>query len=256
MVKTDTRTHILSTPVIVTTDNTEGKISSSQEKYFLKGNTVDQWGNSRPETEIKPIGLEMTVTPHINKSRNVMMEITQEVSDAGTDQPIEGLGSWPTTMKRSFVASIAVKDRETIVLGGLVRNYKKKEKSMVPLLGEIPLLGRLFRYDTENDTRSEVVVFITPYVMDTPGEIADESGRRKDSLNISDIWQKGWSASKLATDPGGEQPEDVPEDVLEVPEFQRLEIEGWVQEEQDDGAAEDSIPSAEDEVSAETAEEE
>jgi general secretion pathway protein D len=198
MVKTDSRTHILSAPVIVTTDNTKATITSSEQKYFLKGSTVDTGGVVRPEVEIKDIGLELEVTPHINKSRNVMMEISQSVSDPGSDQAIEGQGSWPTTKKRSFTASIAVHDRETIVLGGLVRNYTQKERTGVPLLSSIPLLGRFFSFSRDTDTRGEVVVFVTPYVLDTPEEIEGESTRRKDALSVSGLWKRGWSASNLS----------------------------------------------------------
>lgn len=198
LVSTDSRAKILSAPVIVTTDNTEGVITASEQRYFLKGSTVDQFGNVRPQTEIKDIGLNLTVTPHINKSRNVMMEISQEISDPGPEQQIEGQGSFPTMQKRSFNSSIAVQDRETIILGGLVRNSSSRDRRKVPLLGDIPLLGNLFRFNSVEDLRGEVVVFITPYVLDDRESIAAESFRRKESLSIEGIWKRGWSDSKLS----------------------------------------------------------
>ncbi|MFO7871047.1 MAG: type II secretion system secretin GspD [Kiritimatiellia bacterium] len=201
-VQTDDRTHVLSTPVIVTTDNTKAIISSSEQRYFLKGSTIDQYGNVRPQTEIKDFGLELEVTPHINEAGNVMMEISQDISDVGTSQEIElekGFkAEWPTTKKRSFTASISVHDRETIVLGGLVRSDKSSARKKVPLLGSIPLLGKLFRYEKEDENRAEVVVFVTPYVLNTPKAIALESARRKESLNVGGLWKRGWSDSKLA----------------------------------------------------------
>ncbi len=198
IVTTDSRAKILSAPVIVTTDNTEGSITSSEQRYFLKGSTVDQFGNVRPETEIKDIGLTLTVTPHINQSRNVMMEISQEVSDLGPEQQIEGQGSFPTTKKRTFNSSIAVMDKETIILGGLVRNTSSRDRRKVPLLGDIPLLGNLFRFNSVDKNRGEVVVFITPYVLTDRESIAGESRRRKEALNIEGIWERGWSDSDLA----------------------------------------------------------
>ena len=198
MVQSDSRSRIISTPVIVTTDNTEATISASEQKYFLKGSTVDQFGNVRPETEIRDIGLELKVTPHINESKNVMMEISQEVSDEGAPQLIADLGTFPTTTTRKFNASIAVTSGETIVLGGLVRRSQTDSRTGIPILGRIPLLGRLFRSDTDTDDRAEVVVFVTPYVLDTPDEIWEESRRRKRALDIGGMWQQGWSNSKLA----------------------------------------------------------
>ncbi len=208
LVTTDSRAKILSAPVIVTTDNTEGTITSSEQRYFLKGSTVDQFGNVRPETEIKDIGLTLTVTPHINQSRNVMMEISQEVSDLGPEQQIEGQGSFPTTKKRTFNSSIAVMDRQTIILGGLVRNNVNRERRKVPLLGDIPLLGALFRYNSVDNSRGEVVVFITPYVLNDPETTAGESRRRKEALNMKGIWKRGWSDSDLA-DPMRGAPENT-----------------------------------------------
>jgi len=202
MLASDSRTQVLSAPVIVTTDNTEATLTSSSQKYFLKGSTVDQFGNVRPETEIRDIGLDLTVTPHINEQRNVMMEIDQKVSDEGAPQTIsEELGEFPTTVTRSFKASIAVRDRESIVLGGLVRNSRQTSRSGVPLLQRIPLLGWLFRSSSDRDQRAEVVVFVTPYVLDTPEDIAAESERRKESLNIEGLWLRSWSGSRLADPP-------------------------------------------------------
>ncbi len=198
LLKTDSRSRIMSAPVIVTTDNTKATITSSAQRYFLKGSTVDQFGNVRPETEIKDIGLQLTVTPHINNSRNVMMEIAQEISDEGVPQPIEGQGSWPTTTKRTFTASIAVRDRETIILGGLTRKYMGRDEQKVPILGSIPLLGRLFSYRSDVERNGEVVVFITPYVLDTPEQIEKESMRMKEALSTKDLWERGWSDSDLA----------------------------------------------------------
>jgi len=200
MVQSDARTQIMTAPIIVTTDNTEATITASQQKYFLKGSTVDQFGNVRPETEIKDIGLDLTVTPHINEQRNVMMEIEQNISDEGAPQEISTLGTFPTTVTRSFKAFITVQDGETIILGGLVRNSAITSKAGVPLLSRIPLLGWLFRSSSDRDERGEVVVFLTPYVLDTPQDIEAESKRRKESLNIEGLWIKGWSGSKLADD--------------------------------------------------------
>mgnify|MGYP003730645975 CR=1 FL=1 len=202
ILQSDNRTRILSAPVIVTTDNTKAKITASQQRYFLKGSTVDQFGNVRPETEIKDIGLTMTVTPHINKSGAVMMEIEQEISDEGPLQPIANQGSWPTTTKRSFTASIAVRDKETIILGGLVRKYIVKESQGIPVLSSIPVIGRLFGYKGDSQRNGEVVAFITPYVLDTQERIEEESTRRKEALKIGGLWEKGWSNSELAEDRG------------------------------------------------------
>jgi hypothetical protein len=95
-------------------------------------------------------------------------------------------------------ASIAVRSGQTIVLGGQVREGNKRTRTKVPILGDIPLLGRLFNSDSRTKARTETIVFITPYVMDTPEEADGETRRRKEALNIKGMWKEGWSSSKLA----------------------------------------------------------
>ncbi|MBC8453820.1 type II secretion system secretin GspD, partial [PVC group bacterium] len=202
MAARDSNSRILSSPVIVTHDNTEAKIDSSQQRYFYKGQRYVGGNNSNsgryePDVESKDVGIHLTVTPHVNEKKLVLMEITQEVEQLGEEQLIEG-EKWPTINKRSFSASIAVRNRETIVLGGLVKTRIAAGNSGIPFLRKIPLLGMLFRSSNKSETRGEVVVFITPYVMDTPEEIAEESRRRKESLKTEGMWKHGWSDSSLA----------------------------------------------------------
>ena len=126
------------------------------------------------------------------------MDISQSVSDVAGNQQIGNQGSWPTTKKRSMNASVAVRDGETIVLGGLVRKSSTGLRSGIPILSSIPLLGRLFSYKSDEDRRAEVVVFITPYVLETPEEIESKSMKLKDAINVKGMWQSDWSDSKLA----------------------------------------------------------
>ena len=204
----DTRTRILSSPVIVTHDNTEAKIESTELRYFYKGQRYvggsTEFGGGRYQDDVdrEDIGIKLTVTPHINEKKLVVMEIDQEVEQLAGGQTI-GENVWPTTLRRTFSASIAVQNRETIVLGGLVKTQVDNSSTGIPLLREIPLLGALFSQKKKDETQSEVVVFITPYVLDTPEEMVVESRRRKSSLEAEGLWQKGWSASKLA------EPEDI-----------------------------------------------
>jgi type II secretory pathway component GspD/PulD (secretin) len=82
----------------------------------------------------------------------------------------------------------------------LVENNISQDTSMIPWLGKLPILGIPFRSSSDKNKRAEIVVFITPYVLDSPEEIEEESARRKSALSgASDgMWQKGWSDSKLA----------------------------------------------------------
>jgi general secretion pathway protein D len=198
---TDSRTKILSSPVILTTDNKEAKIEVTDELYFYKGQSPVSTGSTIayvPNVEQRKVGLTLTVTPRINAKKFVVMEIQQKIENKSGDQPIEGQGTWPIISSREMTASIAVQNGETIILGGLVENTDQNTQTKIPILGDIPFLGILFRHETSDKPRKEIIVFITPYVLDTPEEIRAESTRRKEATGAKDMWHKDWSDSKLA----------------------------------------------------------
>lgn len=202
----DSRSRILSSPVILTTDNKEAKIDVSSQKYVYKGTSYQAVSGTSnyqtvPNVDLQKVGLNLTVTPHINQKKFVVMEIAQKIDSFGDDQTIAGQGTWPTINTREMSASIAVRSGETIILGGLVETTKKSSHAKIPLLGDIPLLGVFFRSSNDDNQRQEVVVFITPRVLDSPEEIEEESLRRKQATDSGGMWEKGWSDSKLAEPP-------------------------------------------------------
>jgi general secretion pathway protein D len=204
LTQTDSRGKVLSSPVILTTDNKEAKIDISEERYFYKGvRYVGYSGTEQqsvPDVDIRKIGLTLTVTPRINANKFVSMEIAQKIENVAGEQAIEGQGNWPIVASREMNASVSVRSGETIVLGGLVERNEHNSGTRIPLLGSIPILGIPFRSTTDKNVRREIVVFITPSVLDTPEEIEAESIRRKDATSIGSegMWEKGWSNSKMA----------------------------------------------------------
>lgn len=204
LTQTDSRGKVLSSPVILTTDNKEAKIQITENRYFYKGvRYVGYSGTEQqlaPDVESKDIGLTLVVTPRINANKYVSMEINQQIENIAGEQAIEGQGNWPIVAKREMNASVSVRSGETIVLGGLVEKNENNSATRVPLLGSIPIIGIPFRSSTDKDVRREIVVFITPTVLDTPEEIEAESVRRKDATSIGSegMWEKGWSNSKMA----------------------------------------------------------
>ena len=132
------------------------------------------------------------------------MDVKQKVDNKGDDVTIDG-NPVPVIITRDFNASISVNDGRTIVIGGIVSEDKRKTRSKVPFLGDIPLLGYLFRSDDIEEKRVELMVMLTPYVLDTPEEAYAETARRQASLSsISNMWVQGWSPSDLAA-PSPEQ---------------------------------------------------
>jgi len=200
----DTRSRVVSTPALLTTDNTEAKLTSTERIYVFEGTTfVSDSNNSTARYRQEDVGLTLTVKPQINENQVVMMQIKQEISEPGnvTGANTDNLAGQTISINRILEASVAVKSGQTIVLGGAVRESDSRSRTKIPLLGDIPLLGRLFNSDRRGRGRTETIVFITPYVLDTKDQVDNETRRRHDSLNIDGMWKRGWSGSELAEPP-------------------------------------------------------
>jgi len=198
MVSTDSKSKIVSSPVILTTDNTTAKITSTDKIYVIGSTTYrsSTEGGDVKNFEKMDVGLTLEVTPKINTNKVVMLEISQIMSSPGaTGEPQSG---GIISSERSMDAAIAVRNGETIVFGGLVSSTKQRSRTKIPFLGDIPFLGRLFNSTQDTTSKKELIVFLTPYVLDTPDDIAYETARRKDSISVQGEWPSGWSKSPVA----------------------------------------------------------
>ena len=197
----DSNVRLLATPVIMTTDNTEASLSVGEQRPVVT--STDSFANSsgtqRSHYEYKDIGIQLTVTPRINPQRFVVMEINQKADQVGDEIPIDG-NNVPVILNREFDASIAVPDRGTIALGGLINTETRDSVSKIPILGDIPFIGRyLFSSVSKKNRRTELIVLMTPYVLTTPDEMLRETERIYDATDMqpSDWPKKGWSGSAL-----------------------------------------------------------
>jgi general secretion pathway protein D len=205
MAASDGRSRVVSTPVLLTTDNTEAKLESTDRIYVYDSTTrrSDINGGDFETYKQEDVGLKLEIKPHINVNNVVMLEISQELSQPNPNPPgnVDNLAGQLISRKREIEASVAVASGNTIVLGGQVREDNNRDRSKVPFLGDIPLLGRLFTYNARSKNRTETVVFMTPYVLDSPEKIEEESRRRRDALDAGGMWKQGWSNSRLAEPP-------------------------------------------------------
>lgn len=205
MLQTTSDARILSTPIILTTDNKEARIMVGEKRPIVTSTSMSSGGVQQSGYEYKDIGIELKVTPHINKNGFVIMEVSQKVNNVGGNQKIDG-NDVPIITTREFGASISVNDRRTIVLGGLVGTEQKKDEEKIPFLGSIPLVGLLFRSQGDQNKRAELMVMITPYVLKSPQEVYKETSRRFDSLQkADDLLRKDWSDTELGRTPTAEQ---------------------------------------------------
>ena len=207
--KTDTDARLISTPVIMTTDNTEATLSIGEQRPVVTSTTTysSSLGGQSSNYEYKDIGIQLTVTPRINPQRFVVMELSQKADQIGTIVTIDD-NEVPTILNREFEASIAVPDGGTVVLGGLVSTDVSDTLNKIPILGDIPLIGRyLFSSVAKTETQRELIVLMTPYVMTNMEEMTGQTRRLYEgsSLRQKDWGKNNWSDSKLRQIPDEEE---------------------------------------------------
>jgi len=160
--------NVLSTPNLLTLDNEEAKIIIGQNVPFVTGQYASTNGNSstvNPFTTVerKDVGLTLRVKPQINENGTIKMQIFQEVSsvDAATRTDANG----PTTNKRSIESNVLVENGSIVMLGGLLQDDYSGGTEKVPLLGDIPLVGNLFKSEIRSRKKTNLMVFLRPVVM-------------------------------------------------------------------------------------------
>ncbi|XEI33838.1 GspD family T2SS secretin variant ExeD [Aeromonas veronii] len=162
----NTKNDILSTPSIVTMDNKEASFNVGQEVPVQSGSqsstTSDQVFNT---IERKTVGTKLVVTPQINEGDSVLLNIEQEVSSVAQTQATGTANLGPTFDTRTVKNAVLVKSGETVVLGGLMDEQTKEQVSKVPLLGDIPVLGYLFRSTSNTTAKRNLMVFIRPTIL-------------------------------------------------------------------------------------------
>jgi general secretion pathway protein D len=170
----DSAANILSTPNILTLDNEEAKIIVGQNVPFITGSFA-QTGTTTTTTgttavnpfqtiERKDVGLTLKVKPQVAEGGSVKLQIFQEVSNVTTDARTVGSAD-VITNKRSIESTVLIDDGQIIVLGGLIQDDAQTNRSAVPVLGRIPILGNLFRSETRNRTKTNLMVFLRPHVL-------------------------------------------------------------------------------------------
>jgi general secretion pathway protein D len=165
----DSSASIIQRPRVQTSQAKQAQFFVGQTVPYITGYYNNGYGNNSSYSQLS-VGVELDVTPFINPDGLVVMDINQEIDDLGDPVKIDGNDVYKT-VKRTMSSEIAVKDRDTVILGGFVRSEKSKSKSGVPLLCDIPVLGALFSSRSSGKARSELIVMMRPTVLRTP-EIA------------------------------------------------------------------------------------
>jgi len=183
----DAATNILSTPSIVTLDNQEASIVIAQNVPFLTGSfTTAADGASNPfqTVERQDVGITLKVTPQINDGNTIKLEIDQEVSNVAQSAASNG---GIITNKRQITTSVLVEDGEILVLGGLIDDALRDQVSKVPVLGDIPLLGWLFRSHTTSKAKQNLMIFMRPSIMRDADTAAFHTNQKYNYLRAQQI---------------------------------------------------------------------
>ena len=213
------RLEILSRPSILTRNNREALISvGSLVPFAQSGNVNSVTGIAIPQYEYESIGISLRVTPYITPHGLVELSLFPEISET-TDEKIivaEGL-ELPVFATRSAQTVVVTPNGKTVIIGGLMQDNKVETERKVPFLGDIPILGSLFKRTIKKDTKTELLIFLTPFIVQNPNDLVSlteqersgstvkagtESGKRLDNFLNTDTEGKFNEASPI-------QPQDT-----------------------------------------------
>jgi general secretion pathway protein D len=175
--------NILSTPSLLTLDNQEAQITVGQNVPFVTGSFTQATGGDGAQNpfqtiERENVGITLTVTPQVNEGDSVVLDIVQEVSSVVPGGSTVTGASDIVTSERKITTKVLAQDNRVVVLGGLVRDELQDRQQKVPLLGDIPVLGRLFRNDSVDLTKTNLLIFIRPTIIRDEQQLVGASAEK------------------------------------------------------------------------------
>ena len=166
----DSLLNVISTPSVMVLDNHTATINVGDQQPIQSQSTVTNGGNVQNSITYKDTGVQLTVTPSVNDGGLVTLDIEQSVTDVG---PVDTATKQRSFNQRAVKSRVAIRSGESVVLGGLIRDNETEGQSGVPVLKDIPLVGALFSTTTKASTRTELLIFITPRVMESDQDLRD-----------------------------------------------------------------------------------
>ncbi|MBI3621923.1 MAG: hypothetical protein HY208_07045 [Nitrospirae bacterium] len=173
--------NILSTPQLLASDNKEAEIIVGENRPFPSGQSETSGGTVLTKIERKDVGVTLRLTPHIMVDEVVKLDLFQEISTVqeSVSQQVGTLAVGPTTTKRSATTTIIVNSRQTVVIGGLIRNDQLISQRKIPLLGDIPVLGWLFKFRSNRTLKTNLMIFLTPYIVKDQSDLTAIKERKQ-----------------------------------------------------------------------------
>ncbi len=183
--------NILSTPHILTSDNSEAEIIVGENVPFLSSIEREATTTSQPllqSIERKDVGITLRIKPKISEGNFVKLDLFQEISALATTT-VSGASDLITT-KRSARTTVVVRDKQTVVIGGLIQSQKVTNITKVPILGDIPILSWFFKHSSEQDEKTNLLIFITPYIIDDFAELEELRFKKESEYGVEPVKNK------------------------------------------------------------------
>ncbi len=200
--------NILSTPTLLTLDNQEAYITVGQNVPFVTGSFTQASGGDGAQNpfqtiERENVGITLKVTPHVNEGDSVVLDIEQEVSSVLAGGSTLTGASDIITSERKILTKVLAGDNRIVVLGGLIKDDVQDGQQKVPLLGDIPLLGRLFRSDSASLTKTNLMIFIRPTIIRDNAQLAGATAEKYRYIREQQMQRRGSGIEFL-------DPEEIP----------------------------------------------
>lgn len=176
--KTDDDINIISTPQILTTDNKKAEISVGENVPYITSRNTTESEQDYTQYEYRDVATKLSIVPHINRAEALRLEIETEVTrlsgnaDTGT----------PSTFKRTANTTVILNDQETVVIGGIIGQDVTESEWKIPLLGDIPILGWLFKTHTTTSSKTNMFIFITPRIVRNPADLASVTMEKEEEM--------------------------------------------------------------------------
>lgn len=173
--------NILSTPNILTSDNKEAEINVGENVPFQGAATQSTFGTTQ-SIERKDIGINLKIKPQISEGDYIRMDINQEISAVKDSR---GQAVDLVTTKRSAKTSVVVRDKETVAIGGLIQDTEEETVNKIPFLGDIPLLGWMFKTKSKTRKKTNLMILLTPHIVKDAADLADMTKIQRQSFGES-----------------------------------------------------------------------
>lgn len=181
---TNNKLEVLSRPSVLTRNNQEATITVGQEVPFITNSRITSDGQTINTIQYSDVGIILRVQPRIMPDRLVEMDVAPEISNLTAETvPITNGVTAPVIAKRSAQTSIVVKDGKTVVIGGMIENNVTENVRKIPVIGDIPYLGALFRRTIKEKSKTELLIFLTPFVVENSKELGNLSRAEEKNNN-------------------------------------------------------------------------